>query len=330
MSSTKLDRSLDDIISADKRGAGGAARRSNPRNARSSARGTTRSSPYTTDGEGEGASGRKNVRAPKPPSMGGFKHLQGSTLDDIARAPPSHRVLKVGQGSQAKKVAGSICYITRAGSPPALLPLGASAVNQATKAVAIARGYLAEENVFLYCQPEYRDAKQSSVTMHLVEASKLRSGGGREMQLTVGKNTAPGTLAGAIAGKVRDNEKHCLTGIGSDSVAQMIYAVALAREYLVEEKIDIYCIPAFIHVMKEDEEKTAVKLKINWAPYDADTAPTAQRQAPEKGYAGSKREEVYEEEDEYEEDEEDEAEYMDDEPAPAPRMPQRRPANYRR
>jgi len=186
-------------------------------------------------------------------------------------------VLKVGHESNPKKVAGSICYITRAGSPPALLPLGASSVNRATKAIAIARTYLVEENCFLYCQPEYRDEKHSSVSMHLSEASNLYSGKGREVQLTVSKTTAPMGLAGAIAGKIRDNVKHCLTAMGEASVAQAVYAVALAREYLVEDKIDVFCIPAFINVVKEGEEKTAVKLIINWAPYDADITPIQAR-----------------------------------------------------
>lgn len=54
-----------------------------------------------------------------------------------------------------------------------LMDAGASSVNRATKAIAIARTYLVEENCFLYCQPEYRDEKHSSVSMHLSEASNL-------------------------------------------------------------------------------------------------------------------------------------------------------------
>jgi stage V sporulation protein SpoVS len=51
------------------------------------------------------------------------------------------RVLKVGAASIPKKVAGCIELVTRAGGPPALLPLGDPAVNQAAKAVALARAY---------------------------------------------------------------------------------------------------------------------------------------------------------------------------------------------
>jgi hypothetical protein len=36
------------------------------------------------------------------------------------------------------------------------------------------RRSMVEEGVYLYCQPEYRDEKHSSVVMHLIEASRLR------------------------------------------------------------------------------------------------------------------------------------------------------------
>jgi stage V sporulation protein S len=113
------------------------------------------------------------------------------------------RVLKVGASSIPKKVAGSIELVTRAGGPPALLPLGDPAVNQAAKAVAIARASMVDEGVYLYCQPEYRDDKHSSVVLNVLEASRLRKGQGQEYELTAAKSTSITALAGAIAGKVR-------------------------------------------------------------------------------------------------------------------------------
>jgi len=71
----------------------------------------------------------------------GKSHMKGATLQEIAQAPDDERVLKVGASTTAKKLAGSISYVTREGAPPTLLPLGATCINQAVKGVAIARKY---------------------------------------------------------------------------------------------------------------------------------------------------------------------------------------------
>jgi stage V sporulation protein SpoVS len=55
-------------------------------------------------------------------------------------------------------------------------------------------------------------------------------GQGQESELTVATSTSITALAGAIAGKVRDNVAHCVTAMGDVSVATAVYAIALARE----------------------------------------------------------------------------------------------------
>jgi len=48
--------------------------------------------------------------------------------------------------------------------------------------------------------------------------------------------------------------------IGAGAVNQAVKAVAIARNYLAEDGMDIYCIPAFTEVMIGDQERTAIKL----------------------------------------------------------------------
>ena len=43
---------------------------------------------------------------------------------------------------------------------------------------------------------------------------------------------------------------------------QAIKAVAIARSYLNEEGIDIVCVPSFIDVAIDDEERTAIRMVI--------------------------------------------------------------------
>lgn len=68
-----------------------------------------------------------------------------TTLTDPT--PVSGRVLKVSAKSNPKHVAGSISHTSRSGDSPALIATGAISVNQAIKAIAIARGYLEDNKI---------------------------------------------------------------------------------------------------------------------------------------------------------------------------------------
>ncbi|MBQ9519802.1 MAG: stage V sporulation protein S [Firmicutes bacterium] len=64
-------------------------------------------------------------------------------------------VLKVSSTSQPKSVAGAIAAIVRADRGVELQTIGAGAVNQAVKSVAIARGYVAPNGIELVCVPAF-------------------------------------------------------------------------------------------------------------------------------------------------------------------------------
>ena len=65
------------------------------------------------------------------------------------------RQLKVGKDTDAKALAGAIASCTREGSRVELTAIGAASVNQAVKAVAIARQFVEEEAIDLCCRPEF-------------------------------------------------------------------------------------------------------------------------------------------------------------------------------
>lgn len=69
-------------------------------------------------------------------------------------------------------------------------------------------------------------------------------------------------VAGAIAGVMREKHHAEVQAIGASAVNQAVKAVAIARGYLVQDEIDIICIPAFVEVEIEGQERTAVKLTI--------------------------------------------------------------------
>jgi len=81
--------------------------------------------------------------------------------------------------------------------------------------------------------------------------------------LKVSTRSRPSAVAGAIAGVIRESGLAEVQSIGAGATNQAIKAVAIARSYLSEEGIDIFCVPSFIDVAIEDEERTAIKLVIH-------------------------------------------------------------------
>ena len=69
-------------------------------------------------------------------------------------------------------------------------------------------------------------------------------------------------VAGAIAGVVRENGRAEVQAIGAGAVNQALKAAAIARGYLELDGIDIVCIPSFVEVEIDGQERTAIKLSI--------------------------------------------------------------------
>jgi stage V sporulation protein S len=67
--------------------------------------------------------------------------------------------LKVASSSDSVKVAGAIVKYMNEGYKVTILVIGAGAVNQAVKAVAIARGMGATAGMNLYCIPSFYNKK---------------------------------------------------------------------------------------------------------------------------------------------------------------------------
>ena len=68
------------------------------------------------------------------------------------------------------------------------------------------------------------------------------------------------SVAGAIAGVIREGTHAEVQAIGAGAVNQAIKAIAIARSYLVKDNIDIICVPTFVEVDIEGQERTAIKL----------------------------------------------------------------------
>ena len=72
-------------------------------------------------------------------------------------AGEDHEVLKVSSRSNPNSVAGAMAGVIRASGAVEVQVVGAGALNQAVKALAIARGYVAPTGMDLVCVPTFAD-----------------------------------------------------------------------------------------------------------------------------------------------------------------------------
>ena len=66
-------------------------------------------------------------------------------------------IIKVAASSRTSAVAGAIAGVFRENKHVEVQAIGASAVNQAMKALALAKGYLAEDGYDIVCVPHFVD-----------------------------------------------------------------------------------------------------------------------------------------------------------------------------
>ncbi|MCL2571211.1 MAG: stage V sporulation protein S [Defluviitaleaceae bacterium] len=82
-------------------------------------------------------------------------------------------VLKVSSKSEPKSVAGAIAAILRNNEPVEINAIGAAAVNQVVKSIAVARGYVAPNGIDLVCIPAFAqlevDGKEKTSIRFIVE-----------------------------------------------------------------------------------------------------------------------------------------------------------------
>jgi stage V sporulation protein S len=86
-------------------------------------------------------------------------------------------VIKVSARSRTAAVAGAIAGVMREVSRAEVQAIGAGAVNQAVKAIVIAKGYLAEEGVEVVCDPSFVEVLidgQERTAIRIVVEPRLR------------------------------------------------------------------------------------------------------------------------------------------------------------
>lgn len=80
--------------------------------------------------------------------------------------------------------------------------------------------------------------------------------------LKASATTSPVSLAAAIAGEMREHARAEIHAVGAGAVNQSVKAIAIARGYLAPVGIDIACIPSFVEVEFDGEERTGMRLQV--------------------------------------------------------------------
>ena len=78
--------------------------------------------------------------------------------------------------------------------------------------------------------------------------------------LKVSSKSNPNSVAGALAGVIREHGSAEIQAVGAGAINQTIKAVAIARGFVSPSGIDLVCIPAFSDIVIDGEERTAIKL----------------------------------------------------------------------
>ena len=78
--------------------------------------------------------------------------------------------------------------------------------------------------------------------------------------LKVSAKSIPNSVAGAIAGVIREKGAVEIQAIGAGAANQAIKSIAIARGYLAPAGVDLICKPAFANVEINGEERTPIKL----------------------------------------------------------------------
>jgi len=90
-------------------------------------------------------------------------------------------------------------------------------------------------------------------------------GGGKDgavETLKVSSRSSPNSVAGALAGVIRQHGSAHIQVIGAGALNQAVKAVAIARGYVAPSGIDLVCIPTFADVEIDGESRTAIRLSV--------------------------------------------------------------------
>lgn len=78
----------------------------------------------------------------------------------------------------------------------------------------------------------------------------------------VSSKSNPSSLAGAIVAVLKEEKSVELSGVGGGAINQAVKAVAIGRTFVESDGYELICIPSFIDIKIDGEDRTAIKVII--------------------------------------------------------------------
>lgn len=80
--------------------------------------------------------------------------------------------------------------------------------------------------------------------------------------LKVSSKSSPASVAGAIAGMIKDGRSVGIQAVGAGAVNQAVKAIAISRGFLSPVGIEIVCAPSFADIVIDGEYRTAIRFSV--------------------------------------------------------------------
>lgn len=80
--------------------------------------------------------------------------------------------------------------------------------------------------------------------------------------LKVSSKSSPASVAGAIAGMIKDGACVEIQSVGAGAVNQAVKAIAISRGFLSPIGIEIACVPSFADIVIDGEYRTAIRFSV--------------------------------------------------------------------
>jgi len=80
--------------------------------------------------------------------------------------------------------------------------------------------------------------------------------------LKVSAKSNPNSVAGALAGVIREKGVAEIQAVGAGAINQAVKAIAIARGFLVPSGINLYSVPSFANIVIDGEERTAMRFMV--------------------------------------------------------------------
>ena len=80
--------------------------------------------------------------------------------------------------------------------------------------------------------------------------------------LKVSSKSNPNSVAGALAGVLRQSGAVEVQVVGAGALNQAVKAIAIARGFVAPSNIDLVCIPTFADIEIDGQSRTAIRLAV--------------------------------------------------------------------